>query len=161
MVWVLPGRKLRPWSEFPFPYRFYSSGTKIQPKEEVLAGYPCGHPAKNFGQALQILEKQAFWNGHPPRTSMKKLPSEKLGADFPFPNSTFEFWRFKFSVVWILVWVSSFYGDGGGSRTVSLNELFPLLTGPFPTLMGRFTSCKSPKKQPIKTRPVQMSSNQV
>ena len=22
-----------------------------------MAGYPCGHPAKNFGQALQILEK--------------------------------------------------------------------------------------------------------
>ena len=30
-------------------------------------------------------------------------------------HSTFEFWRFKFSVVWVLVWVSSF---GGGSRTV-------------------------------------------
>ena len=51
-----------------------------------MAGYPCGHPAKNFGQALQILEKQAFWNGHPVRTSMKKLRSEKLRADFPFPN---------------------------------------------------------------------------
>ena len=33
--------------------------------------------------------------------------------------STFEFWRFKFSVVWVLVWVSSFYGDGGGSCTVN------------------------------------------
>ena len=32
--------------------------------------------------------------------------------------STFEFWRFKFAVVWVLVWVSSFYGDGGGSSTV-------------------------------------------
>ena len=32
--------------------------------------------------------------------------------------STFAFWRFKFSMVWVLVWVSSFYGDGGGSRTV-------------------------------------------
>ena len=30
--------------------------------------------------------------------------------------TTFEFWRFKLSVVWVLVWVSSFYGDGGGSR---------------------------------------------
>ena len=29
------------------------------------------------------------------------------------------FWRFKFSVVWVLVWVSPFYGDGGGSRTVN------------------------------------------
>ena len=34
--------------------------------------------------------------------------------------STFEFWRFKFSVVWVLVWVSSFYAiNGGGSRTVN------------------------------------------
>ena len=40
---------------------------------------------KNFGQALQVLEKQAFWHGHPARTSMKKLRSEKLRADFSFP----------------------------------------------------------------------------
>ena len=59
---------------------------KFSPKRKFLAGYPCGHPAKNFGQALQILEKQAFWNGHPTRTSMKKLRSEKLRADFPFPS---------------------------------------------------------------------------
>ena len=59
---------------------------KFSPKRKFLAGYPCGHPAKNFGQALQILEKkQAFRNGHPARTSMKKLRSEKLRADFPFP----------------------------------------------------------------------------
>ena len=36
--------------------------------------------------------------------------------------STFEFWRFKFSVVWVLVWVSSFYGEGGGSHTVKTNS---------------------------------------
>ena len=43
------------------------------------------------------------------------------GLSFLFSTdySTFEFWRFKFSVVWVLVWVSSFYGDGGGSRTVN------------------------------------------
>ena len=61
---------------------------KFSPKRKFLAGYPCGHPAKNFGQALQILEKQAFWNGHPARTSMKKLRSEKLRADFPFSTKT-------------------------------------------------------------------------
>ena len=33
---------------------------------------------------------------------------------------TFAFWQFKFSVVWVLVWVSSFYGVGGGSRTVNI-----------------------------------------
>ena len=30
---------------------------KFSPKRKFLAGYPCGHPAKNFGQALHILEK--------------------------------------------------------------------------------------------------------
>ena len=60
---------------------------KFSPKRKFSAGHLCGHPAKNFGQALQILEKkQAFRNGHPTRTSMKKLRSEKLRADFPFPN---------------------------------------------------------------------------
>ena len=59
---------------------------KISPKRKFWGGYPCGHPAENFGQALQILEKEAFWHGHPTRTSMKKLRSEKLRADFSFPN---------------------------------------------------------------------------
>ena len=60
---------------------------KFSPKKKFSAGHPCGHPAKNFGQALEILEKQAFRNGHPTRTSMKKLRSEKLrGSDFSFPS---------------------------------------------------------------------------
>ena len=59
---------------------------KFSPKRKFSGGHPCGHPAKNFGQALQILEKQAFRNGHPTRTSMKKLRSEKLRADFSFPT---------------------------------------------------------------------------
>ena len=59
---------------------------KISPKRKFWAGCPQGYPAKNFGQALEILEKQAFWHGHPGRTSMKKLRSEKLRADFSFPN---------------------------------------------------------------------------
>ena len=59
---------------------------KFSPKRKFWAGYPCGHPAKNFGQTLQILEKQAFLHGHPARTSMKKLRSEKLRADFSFPR---------------------------------------------------------------------------
>ena len=32
----------------------------------LLAGYPCGHPAKNFGQALQILENKHFGMDIPP-----------------------------------------------------------------------------------------------
>ena len=63
---------------------------KFSPKRRFSAGHPCGHPAKNFGQALQILEKQAFRNGHPTRTSMKKLLSEKLRADFSFPKTSHE-----------------------------------------------------------------------
>ena len=55
---------------------------KISPKRKFLTGYPSGHPAKNFGQALQILVKQAFWHGRAARTSTKKLRSEKLRADF-------------------------------------------------------------------------------
>ena len=66
--------------------RSISRERKISPKRKFWGGYPCGHPAANFGQALQILEKEAFWSGHPARTSMKKLRSEKLRADFLFPN---------------------------------------------------------------------------
>ena len=50
---------------------------------------------------------------------VKSGPKSLCLCCFFFPDySTFEFSRFKFSVVWVLVWVSSFYGDGGGSRTV-------------------------------------------
>ena len=59
---------------------------KSAQRPKFSAGRPCGHPAKNFGQALQILEKQAFWHGHAARTSTKKLRSEKLRADFSFPT---------------------------------------------------------------------------
>ena len=70
------------------PSRCAIQERKISPKRKFWPGYPCGHPAKNFGRALQkILEKkQAFWDGHPARTSMKKLRSEKLRADFSFPR---------------------------------------------------------------------------
>ena len=63
-----------------------SQERKFSPKRKFWAGHPCGRPAQNFGQALQILEKQAFRNGHPTRTSMKKLRSEKLRADFSLPT---------------------------------------------------------------------------
>ena len=59
---------------------------EFSPMRKFWAGHPCEHPAKNFGQALQILEKQAFRNGHPTRTSMTRLRSEKLRADFSFPK---------------------------------------------------------------------------
>ena len=59
---------------------------KSAQRPKFSAGRPCGHPAKNFGQALQIVEKQAFRHGHAARTSTKNLRSEKLRADFSFPN---------------------------------------------------------------------------
>ena len=63
---------------------------KSAQRPKFSAGRPCGHPAKNFGQALQILEKQAFRHGHAAPTSTKKLRSEKLRADFSEENcSTF------------------------------------------------------------------------
>ena len=55
---------------------------KIRPKRKFSAGRPCGHPAKKFGQALQILEKQAFWHGHTARTSTPKVRSENFGLIF-------------------------------------------------------------------------------
>ena len=65
-----------------------NSGTKIQPKEEVFGRISL----RTSGQKLRSGppnpgKKQAFWNGHPARTSMKKLRSEKLRADFPFPKN--------------------------------------------------------------------------
>ena len=58
---------------------------KISPKRKFSAGHPCGHPAKNFGQGLQILENKHL-HGHAAWTSTQKLRSEKLRADFSFPN---------------------------------------------------------------------------
>ena len=58
---------------------------KSAQRPKFSAGRPCGHPAKNFGQAFPILAKQAFWHRHAARTSTKKLRSEKLRADFSFP----------------------------------------------------------------------------
>ena len=33
---------------------------KISPKRKFSAGRPCGHPAKDFGQALQVLDKTSI-----------------------------------------------------------------------------------------------------
>ena len=63
---------------------------KSAQRPKFSAGRPCGHPAKNFGQALQILEKQAFWHGHAARTSTEKPRSEKLRAEFSYPIETQE-----------------------------------------------------------------------
>ena len=64
-----------------------SQERKFSPKRKFWAGYPCGHPAKNFGQAIQILEKTSTlaWTSRA-RTSMKKLRPEKFRADFSFPT---------------------------------------------------------------------------
>ena len=68
-----------------------SSGTKNQPKEEVFGRISLRTSGQKLRSEPQILEKkQAFGHRHPARTSMKKLRSEKLRADFLFPTSTLE-----------------------------------------------------------------------
>ena len=67
------------------------SGKKIQPKEEVFGRISLrtsGQKLRSGPPILETKKKQAFWNGHPARTSMRKLRSEKLRADFPFPIDT-------------------------------------------------------------------------
>ena len=67
---------------------------KIGPKRKFSAGCPCAHPAKNFGQALQILEKkQAFRHGHAARTSTKNFGLKNIGLFcFLFPNRERSSW---------------------------------------------------------------------
>ena len=61
------------------------SGTKIQPKEEVFGRISLRTSGQKLRSGPPNPGKQAFWNGHPARTSMKKLRSEKLRADFFVP----------------------------------------------------------------------------
>ena len=61
-------------------------GTKIQPKEEVLGRTSLWMSRQKLRSGSPNPgKKQAFRNGHPARTSIKKLRSEKLRADFSFP----------------------------------------------------------------------------
>ena len=56
---------------------------KFSPKRKFLAGYPCGHPAKNFGQALQILEKNKhFGTDIPCGRPSKNLGLQNFGLIF-------------------------------------------------------------------------------
>ena len=50
---------------------------------------------------------------------------------FPFSADLQYFWilAVQISVVWVLVWISSFYGDGGGSRTVKFWSLTQIPKG--------------------------------
>ena len=56
--------------------------TKSKPKEEVLGRISLRTSGQKLGQAIQILEKRAFRQGHPARTSTKKLQSENFGLIF-------------------------------------------------------------------------------
>ena len=59
---------------------------KISSKRKFWAGYPCRHLVKNFGHAVQILErKKRLCHGHPVRASMTKFLSEKLRVVYLFP----------------------------------------------------------------------------
>ena len=82
---------------------------KFSPKRKFWAGHPCGRPAKNFGQALQILGKQAFRNGHPTRTSMKNFGLKNFGLIFRsldlspcnFATAHFPAERSSFTSLWL------------------------------------------------------------
>ena len=104
-----------------------------------IGGYPCyaltsEHQCQKFVVHLDCLHRSSFNNMTNPGTTPITILAVNSDHGLSFAGeetrtmvwvsfslqiySTFEFWRFKFSVVWVLVWVSSFYGDGGGSRTV-------------------------------------------
>ena len=59
---------------------------EIQPKEEVFGRISLRTSGQKLRSGPPNPGKQAYWNGHPARTSMKKLWSKKLRADFPFPT---------------------------------------------------------------------------
>ena len=69
-----------------------SSGTKIQPKKEVLGRTSLRTSRQKLRSGPQNPGKTTFRNGHPTRTSMKKFRSEKLQADFSFPKSETTRW---------------------------------------------------------------------
>ena len=65
------------------------SETKNQPKEEVLGRMSLWTSGQKLRSGPPIPgKKQAFRHRHAPRTSTKELRSEKLRADFSFPNKT-------------------------------------------------------------------------
>ena len=53
---------------------------------DIPADIPADIPPKTSVRPSKSWKKQAYRNGHPTRTSMQKLRSEKLRADFPFPR---------------------------------------------------------------------------
>ena len=67
--------------------RSQNAGTKNQPKEELGPDIPVDIRPKTSVRPSNSWKKQAFWHGHPARTSMKKLQSEKLRAAFSFPKN--------------------------------------------------------------------------
>ena len=66
----------------------------FSPKRKFLAGYPCGHPAKNFGQALQILEEEAFCTEIPRGRPQKNFGLKNFGLIF----RSIKFSQFYFQV---------------------------------------------------------------
>ena len=79
-----------------------------------LAGCPCGRPSKNFGQALQILEKQPLWSRHPARPSSNSHSgSQRFDAHHNhyswrrFARANFQLqcrdWNKQFRCIWSLL----------------------------------------------------------
>ena len=76
------------WVRYP-PLRYYlekvlrySQERKFSPKRKFSARHPCGHPAKNFGQALQILENKHFGTDIPRGRPWKNFGLKNFGLIF-------------------------------------------------------------------------------
>ena len=82
------------WAFWLFRHLYQASGVaihvyqkrKFSPKRKFLAGYPCGHPAKNFGQALQMLEKTSILGRTTRADVHEKTSVWKTSTDFSFPS---------------------------------------------------------------------------
>ena len=94
---------------------------KISPKRKFSAGRPCGHPAKNFGQALQVLENKHFGTDMPRGRPRKNFGLKNLGLIFrsliiAFSHPTLSFFSLPFGLSflffsrsYLLFWAFPFF----------------------------------------------------
>ena len=96
---ICPAKEAKPSDQFPeFGPKMFSelcvlnvdvihcSETKNQSKEEVFGRTSLRTSGQKLRSGPPNLKTKTFWLAHAARTSTKKTQSEKLGADFPFPN---------------------------------------------------------------------------
>ena len=85
-VLLFVGQQIPPFFVFFLAFTKSREGNqkrKSSPKRNFSAGHPCGHPAKNFGQALQIEEEKKSSLARMCRADVHKRPlSENIGLIF-------------------------------------------------------------------------------